>query len=57
MLLASGRDGEPLEITVEESATGITALLPAAHDHASRRLVSAIGEELRRRGIELSEPG
>ena len=53
LVFEGARGGEPLQITLEEDATGITATLPTADDEESRRLVRAIARELQRRGVEL----
>ena len=53
LVLEGARRGEPLQITLEESPTGITATLPTADDDDSGRLVRAIARELQRRGVEL----
>jgi len=54
LVLDGARHGEALQITLEETPTGVLATLPTADDADSRRLVRAIEQELRRRGIEVA---
>lgn len=53
LVLDGSRGGEPLQITLEETAGGVVATLPEGDEEGSRRLVRAIARELERRGIEV----
>lgn len=53
LVLEGTRSGDPLQISLEETPTGLVATLPSAEDAEGRRLLSAIARELQRRGVEL----
>jgi hypothetical protein len=55
LVLDGAGHGEPVEITLEETPSGVTAVLPTGEDADSRRLVRAIARELERRGISVGE--
>lgn len=54
LVLDGARHGEALKIILEETPSGVVATLPVGDDPDSQRLVRAIEQELRRRGIDVA---